>query len=258
MLLPNKNSSDEVATLSPIPTPTKAPQACIADESGSFHVAANDTTSLRTLDFLYELETKPMSSEDLTKLLDILERDVVNYIIPTIFPECDISPIATPRNGPKYRLLEQSSIIGIATQPKDTVSRKLSCGILDVPSNDCNVIQGRMTVYYGDERGTDDGIIQRLKIALNDGTFIDSDDSIQHISWRDGAPSTTNEVTNIGTDGNIDYALMGTLIGIFGTIALLCGALYFQRRPRRHLMTADKQDAEAEWENMMHSTGRVT
>jgi len=159
----DKTKSPTVQTAPPAPAPvTLSPtsrESCTADpETGLFGEVSENVNSVV---FGYEIETAPGTTDEEIEeeILPAVELDLVNSLLPVLFPE-ECGP-ATARNRKQRQLLKNRQaflrhlqgidpppgqvFVGISTQPPDTLLSDREC---EVQTQDrCDVVLGNMTLY---------------------------------------------------------------------------------------------------------------
>lgn len=170
---------------------------------GSFGLTFGSPNAVR---FEYEVEINPdlLIGEFASEVLPNLEESMANFLLPNLFPgTCALSPgdaTASFRSGAVRRRLE---VVGISSRPADEVSTTIECQDLLDPSNDCNYLDGELTLNYVERAGeTIETFIrlalEGLRLGMDSDAFLDAHPSIVRVTFIDG-PELADE-----PDGNED------------------------------------------------------
>jgi hypothetical protein len=152
--------------------------------------------------FAYEVEVNPaeISSGTITsEVLPPLEQTMVEYLLPTLFPdECAEPPAATGRLGSRGR--RRLEVVGVSSLPVDQVLEEMECQQLDVDTNECSYVGGAVTIRYvlrEDEtlQGFIQTVLDRLKFGMNTDAFLIAHPSIERVTFVEDGMNRTESPT---------------------------------------------------------------
>lgn len=134
---------------------------CGIDENGDVNAVPDASKSF--VDYKYKIITDPGSANLQTEVLPVLEKKILETILPDIF-QCETGARHLSLNLRNSR--RKLALLGASANPPDLVSLSELCQA-DTEAQECNVVDGMMTFYH-DSNNFDSSSIKALTCdALN-------------------------------------------------------------------------------------------
>eukprot|EP00977_Amphora_coffeiformis_P000629 scaffold140_cov163-Amphora_coffeaeformis.AAC.10 len=242
--------------------PTGASPSCTI-VGGSFGSTLGNPTQVV---FGYEVETDPefQNGPFALDVLPGLEESMTNFLLPVLFPETCSEPseggdaTATTRSGTDL-IRRRLEVVGISSLPTDQISTSVECRELLVATNNCNFLDGQLTINYVSRSGeTLESfvrlILERLRFGMDSDAFLDTHPSIERVSFIIGLDDTPDTVAptdpNSGRDIVDDdddgirwwpWLLIGSVLFI-----ACCGLLCFRLTSARPASTPQRTASEGD------------
>lgn len=224
-IAPSIGSTDVVETLGPTFPPAIASeeQSDCTLRDGVYGTTDDDTAWREIVQYTYQVETVVTVLEDMTlpNVLGRLEYNMTERMIPTLFGgDC------TPRVRALFG--DVSAVTGLSAQPADVIHPDTLC---ESRTGLCFVVDGKLTVYSSQELDLAESVKQKMLQEIESGYFNTVDPSITRVAvYTDGSmtPNKSDSVIIPPSSGRNRKPLIGTMVGLFGTLAML--ALVLVRR----------------------------
>eukprot|EP00557_Chaetoceros_sp_GSL56_P014101 CAMPEP_0176483272 /NCGR_PEP_ID=MMETSP0200_2-20121128/3830_1 /TAXON_ID=947934 /ORGANISM="Chaetoceros sp., Strain GSL56" /LENGTH=335 /DNA_ID=CAMNT_0017879663 /DNA_START=153 /DNA_END=1160 /DNA_ORIENTATION=+ len=199
------DTSDEEDIPATDDTPTNP---CTENTDGSF-----GNTSTTAIQVIYNFEMVTVSNTDVESTLSALEDDISSAVAGSGIVSC----------MRRRKLRRKLAVTGLSSSPQDKVLDEECSLVEDVGTGNCNVIEGRLTVYVdGNSDQVTSDVKSVIKNGMEDGHFASSsDDIIQLVYFEADDAIQPDDSIQPPPDNNLESKTKG---GVGATPFIASGA----------------------------------